>query len=87
MGIFLKANMTAVHSYTGDGDPVYMTKLWFYVKVGTQKETLTIVCHYLLSIIILGGFVVDEHEVPLVAISTAQIVHQIRAILQTSVTL
>lgn len=47
--------------------------------------TNMVICDDLLSIIILRGFVADQHEVPLVAAGTGQVVHQIGAILQTSV--
>lgn len=45
-----------------------------------------VVCDDLLAILILGGFIADKHKVPLVAVGTAQVVHQVRAILQTRVT-
>lgn len=54
---------------------------------GEKKQGLTVICYYLLSIFILSGFITDEHKVPLMAVDTAQVVHQVRAILQTSVPL
>lgn len=50
-------------------------------------ERLTIIRDDLLSIIILSGFVADQYEVPLMAVGAAEVVHQVRAVLQTSVTL
>lgn len=54
---------------------------------GVQEEQLTVICDNLLSIFILCGFITDQHEVPLMAASTAQVVHQVGAILQTGVPL
>lgn len=59
---------------------------WLSVLVG-QEQSLTIICDNLLSILILGGFIADQHKVPLMAVGAAQVIHQVRAILQTSVPL
>lgn len=55
--------------------------------ITTQEERLTVICDYLLSIIILCGLVADQHKVPLMAVGTPQVVHQVRPVLQTSVPL
>lgn len=47
--------------------------------------THMIIGDYLLSILILCGLVADQHKVPLVTVGTAQVVHQVGAILQTCV--
>lgn len=51
------------------------------------EEGRTVICDDLLSVLILGGFVADEHKVPLMAARAAQVVHQVRAVLQTGVPL
>lgn len=52
-----------------------------------QQGTLTVICDNFLPIIILGGLVADQDKVSLMAVRTGQIVHQVGAVLQTSVTL
>lgn len=53
----------------------------------TKDEGLTVICDYLLSVIVLCGFIADQHKVSVMAAGTAQVVHQEGAVLQTSVPL
>lgn len=55
--------------------------------ITTQDEGLTVICDYLLPVIVLCGFIADQHEVPLMAVGTSQVVHQVGPVLQTSVPL
>lgn len=52
-----------------------------------QKGRATVICDYLLSIIFLCGFIADQHKVPVMAAGTLQVVDQVRAVLQTGVSL
>lgn len=52
-----------------------------------QELRLTVICDDLLSILLLCGGVVDQHEVPVLALGAAQVVHQVGPALQTRVAL
>lgn len=52
-----------------------------------QELRLTVICDDLLSILFLCGFVVDPNKVPLLAVGTAQIVHQVGSAFEASVAL
>lgn len=52
-----------------------------------RERRLTVICDDLLSILFLCGFVVDQHKVPLVAVGTPQVVHQVRSAFEASVPL
>lgn len=50
-------------------------------------KRFTVVSDNLLSIIILCVFITDQHEVPVMTFGTAQVVHKIGSILETSASL
>lgn len=52
-----------------------------------QEQRLTIIRDNLLSILFLCGFIADHHKVPLVAVGTPQVVHQVGTALKASVPL
>lgn len=54
---------------------------------GREVKRLTVVGDDLLSILVLCGFIADQHKVPVVAVGAAQVVHQVRPAFEASVPL
>lgn len=63
----------------------YSVPYWTRFNSSKARHWLTIIGDYLL--LILCDLVADQHKVPLVTVGTAQVVHQVGAILQTCVPL